>query len=272
MPRRRRRQPVLTWLVIAIAVLVGVSTTENNERSKRSPTDQSTSQTTLQNRASAIISSFLGKGRSTENETITKTTQLARLSYHGQQVVMVNHNHPGFSEDDLSTAKGPWQQYHDLDQYNRVTGADALLGKSLMPHAQRERLYIDPTGWHNKRIRYHGESDWLYNRCHLIGYQLTGQNNNPQNLMTGTRSLNSPGMEDYETEIATYLKAHPTDYVRYRVTPVFRSQELLARGVQMQAQSVGSSEIRFNVYIFNVQPGVKIDYTSGHSTSISATQ
>ena len=130
-----------------------------------------------------------------------------------------------------------------------------------MPRSEREPLYVNPTGWHNKRI----SSGWLYNRCHLIGYQLTGQNNNLKNLITGTRQLNDPDMLKYENRVADYIKASGNHYIRYRVTPIWRGNELLARGVQMEAQSIGDNSVRFNVYIFNVQPGVALNYKDGTS-------
>ncbi|WP_258115465.1 DNA/RNA non-specific endonuclease [Levilactobacillus yiduensis] len=186
---------------------------------------------------------------------------LASRTYAGQQEITLRHNNPGFTAKQLSKSHGAWQTYHALDRLNRVTGAAALLNQSLMPSAQREALTVDPTGWHNKRT-HHG---WLYNRSHLIGYQFTGQNNNPKNLMTGTRTLNNPLMLHNEMDIATYLHASAKHYVRYTVTPVFRGNELVARGVHMRAQSLGSNAIRFNVYIFNVEPGYTIDYATGYS-------
>lgn len=188
-------------------------------------------------------------------------TNLANLDYNGTQEIIVNNNDPNFSQADLSTVNGAWQKYGDLDNLNRVTAANALLNVSLMPSAKREPLHWNPTGWHNKRI----SGGWLYNRSHLIGYQLTGQNNNPKNLMTGTRSLNSPEMLAHEMDIAYYLKQSSSHYIRYRVTPVFRGNELLPRGVQMEAQSVGDNSVHFNVYIFNVQDGVTLNYSDGTS-------
>ncbi|WP_143463465.1 DNA/RNA non-specific endonuclease [Levilactobacillus enshiensis] len=193
--------------------------------------------------------------------TTPATTNLATLTYKGQQEITIDHNNPHFSRAQLSTKRGPWQTYHNLDGYNRVTGAAALLNRALMSSAKREALTVDPTGWHNKRT-HHG---WLYNRSHLIGYQFTGQNNNPKNLMTGTRTLNNPSMLHNEMDVAAYLKASSRHYVRYTVTPVFKGHELVARGVQMRAQSVGSNAIRFNVYIFNIEPGYTIDYATGYS-------
>ena len=187
--------------------------------------------------------------------------KLATLTYTGKDIITVNNNDPSFSKTDLSTADGAWQRYGNLDGLNRVTTANALLNKSLMPNSPRELLHVDPTGWHNKRIA----GGWLYNRCHLIGFQLTGQNNNLKNLMTGTRQLNDPDMLRYEDEVAEYLKESGNNYVRYRVTPVFRGDELLARGVEMEGQSVSSNTVHFNVYIFNVENGVRLNYATGTS-------
>lgn len=187
--------------------------------------------------------------------------KLASLNYSGKDIITVNNNEPSFSKSDLSTSQGAWQRYGELDNKNRVTAANALLNQKLMPKAQREPLHVNPTGWHNKRVA----GGWLYNRCHLIGYQLTGQNNNLKNLMTGTRQLNDPDMLRYEDQVAEYLKESPHNYVRYRVTPIFRGQELLARGVEMEGQSTNSNSVHFNVYIFNVADGVKLNYADGTS-------
>lgn len=186
---------------------------------------------------------------------------LPKLNYSGKDIVTVNGNKPSFSKATKSKKNGPWQKYSNLDYLNRAHAANALLNSKLMPRSQREPLYVNPTGWHNKRIA----SGWLYNRCHLIGYQLTGQNNNLKNLITGTRQLNDPDMLKYENRVADYIKASGNHYVRYRVTPIWRGNELLARGVQMEAQSIGDNSIRFNVYIFNIQPGVTINYKDGTS-------
>lgn len=192
--------------------------------------------------------------------------KLANLPYNGKQEVVINNNNPGFSKDELSTSNGPWESFGNLDNLNRVTVADALLNKSIMPHQKRERLYVNPTGFRNKKIN----GEWLYNRSHLIGYQLTGQNNNLKNLMTGTRSLNSPGMQHYEDDMAYYIRNHPNNYIRYQVRPIFRGNELVARGVQMRAQSIGSNDIHFNIFIHNIEKGVKINYMNGYSTKDSS--
>lgn len=187
--------------------------------------------------------------------------QLAQLTENGQPEITINNNDPGFTQSELTTSNGPWTRFSDLDSLNRVGTANALLNQSIMPKVKREPLTWNPTGWHNKKV--HGE--WLYNRSHLIGFQLSGENNNPKNLMTGTRQLNSPLMQAHEDDIAHYLKQSPQHFVRYEVTPVFRGDERLARGVAMRAQSIGDNTIRFNVYIFNVQPGVTLNYSDGTS-------
>ncbi|EAF6699833.1 DNA-entry nuclease [Listeria monocytogenes] len=205
---------------------------------------------------------------SPNRETVTKDTMdvksnsiLANLTFDGiNQVVQVNSNVPTFEKEDLVLSKGTWQSFSDLDKLNRVGEANAMLHKSLMPTQEREVLYINPTAWKNKKT----SSGWLYNRCHLIGFQLTGENNNPKNLMTGTRSFNTPGMLDYENEVASYLRK-TNNHVRYRVTPIFKKDELLARGVQIEAQSIEDSSIQFNVYILNVESGIELDYQDGTS-------
>lgn len=195
-----------------------------------------------------------------------KASSLADRKYQGQKVITINRNRPTFSKKALSTKKGAWQSYYNLDFLNRAGEADALLNKRLMPTKAREPLYWNPTAWHNKKIA----GGWLYNRSHLIGYQLTGQNNNPKNLITGTRQLNDPGMLQYENQVASYLKSSSRHYIRYRVKPIFRGRELLARGVEMEAQSTGSNAVRFHVYIFNVQDGVKLNYSNGTSVVTGA--
>lgn len=273
----------LTPLLIVNLLLTGCST-QGTSKSTSPSTDPVADQTKLNNKTNSAISS-LDEAIADKREQVSslkatldnskpsteasKTTAgstdantLANLDYTGQQEITVNNNDPAFSKNDLSTAKGAWATYSDLDSLNRVTDANALLNRSLMPSAKREPLTWNPTGWHNKRTA-HG---WLYNRSHLIGYQLTGENNNPKNLMTGTQTLNSPLMLAHEMDIAYYLKQSNNHYVRYEVKPIFRGNELVARGVQMRAQSIGDNTIHFNVYIFNVEPGYTINYADGTST------
>lgn len=261
--RRNRRTSILTYLVIFIVVMVGALAIDANHYSPNK-------KGTLLDEASSVVKSVTGgnNGPATGTTTAKDTQQLAKLNYSGKQILSVNQNQPTFTKAQLSLNKGAWAHYGNLDSLNRVTGADAMLSRTLMPKADREPLYVDPTGWHNRKISYKGETTYLYNRSHLIGYQFTGQNNNLKNLMTGTQSLNSPGMQQYEDKVASYLR-ETSDHVRYEVTPVFRGTELVARGVHMQAESLRTRAIRFNIYIFNIQPGAAIDYQTGRATQVS---
>ena len=199
----------------------------------------------------------------TQSQVVSAQQDLAQLNYEGTQTIEINQNKPTFSKEDLSTANGPWEKFGDLDHLNRATDAEALLNKKLMPTEKRGEISsVTPTGWHNKKIN----GQYLFNRSHLIGYQLTGQNANWKNLITGTRQLNSPEMLRFEMDIKYYLEKSNKNYVRYSVVPVFRGDELLARGVHMMAQSIGNDDIHFNVYIFNVQEGVSLNYADGTST------
>lgn len=204
-----------------------------------------------------------------ENPVIEKQSQseneLSSLDFDGNnQVIEINSNRPTFSAEELTAEKGCWQTFSDLDSYNRVGEANAVLGKEFMPTEEREPLYVNPSGWKQKKL---SNNQWLYNRSHLIGFQLTGENNNLKNLMTGTRSFNTPYMLKYENDIAYYLK-ETTNHVRYRVRPVFRDDELVARGIQLEAQSIEENSLAFNVYIFNVQEGYSIDYVTGKASSM----
>lgn len=197
---------------------------------------------------------------------IIPESELTYLEYDGvNQVIDVNDNVPEFSEDELSLEDGSWQAFTELDRLNRVGPAHAMLGVDLFPTEERVGLYIDPTGWKQKKL---ANGQWLYNRSHLIGFQLTGENNNIRNLMTGTRSLNNPNMLRFENDIAYYLK-QTHNHVRYMVRPIFRDEEKVARGVQVMAQSVEDEGLRFNVYIFNVQEGYEINYSDGSSKKVN---
>lgn len=191
--------------------------------------------------------------------------ELSSLEFNGKdQVVAINDNRSTFSKDDLSLDDGSWQSLSNLDGLNRVGVADAMLSQELMPKEDREPLHVNPTGWKNKKITVDGKTEWLYNRCHLIGHQFTGENNNLKNLMTCTNSANNPGMLVYENEIAAYIK-ETNHHVRFQIEPVFKGDELVARGIHMQAKSIEDDKIDFNVYIFNVEKGVSIDYSDGSS-------
>lgn len=178
------------------------------------------------------------------------------------QEIVLNNNQPTFTDRELSLEDGVWQTFSDLDQLNRVGVANALIGKESFPTEKREPLTIKPTGWKQKKL---SNGQYLYNRCHLIGHQLTGENNNMKNLLIGTRSFNTPHMLNYENQVMDYIRL-TDNHVRYRVTPHFVNDELVARGIQMEAESVEAQDFSYNVYIFNVQEGYTIDYDTGKAT------
>lgn len=198
-------------------------------------------------------------GNSNKEVVISQLSEIPE--YDGEhQTIEINHNQPDFSKKDLSLEQRTWTSFSDLDALNRVGVANAMLGKELMPHQERERLFVKPTGWHQKFY----DDEPLYNRAHLIAYQFSGENNNLKNLMTGTASLNDPGMNDHEKEIGNYIRK-TNHHVRYRVTPYFKGEELVARGIQMEAESIEDDQISFNLFVYNVQEGITIDYQTGYS-------
>ena len=182
--------------------------------------------------------------------------------YSGSPYVELNGNKPSFTPEEMK--QEPFASYSSLDLLGRVGVADAMLDRSLMPTEERGEIdMVRPSGWHG--VWYDSiEDGFLYNRCHLIGFQLTGENANEENLFTGTRYLNVEGMLPWENQVASHIRM-TGDRVRYRVTPVFEGGNLLASGVQIEARSVRSDRICFNVFIYNVQPGIGIDYEDGDS-------
>lgn len=177
--------------------------------------------------------------------------------------ITVDDNVPGFSRDEIT--EGSFEEYSELDSLGRCGVALACVGTDLMPTEKRGNISrVKPTGWHSDRYD-SVEGKNLYNRSHLIGYQLSGENANEKNLITGTRYMNV-GMIPFEEMVADYVK-ETGNHVMYRVTPVFEGDNLVASGVQMEALSVedGGEGVSYNVYLYNIQPGIEIDYATGES-------
>ncbi len=178
--------------------------------------------------------------------------------------VVIKNNVPDFTDKDLVTES--YEKYAELDSLGRCGVAIACVGKDIMPTEDRGSIgQVKPSGWHT--VKYDNvDGKYLYNRCHLIGYQLTGENANECNLITGTRFLNIDGMLPFENMVADYVK-ESGNHVIYRITPIFDGNNLLARGVQLEAKSVedNGEGISFNVYAYNAQPGIAINYTTGES-------
>ena len=188
--------------------------------------------------------------------------------YSSSPYVEINNNVPYFTEEDYTTEA--FEKYSDLGN-GKAGVAYANICKEIMPKEGEERGEIgsvkELSGWVQKRYDNLIKDKYLYNRCHLIGWQLSGENANKSNLITGTRYLNTEGMLPFENKVAEYINRNENNHVLYRVTPIFEGNNLLASGVEMEAYSVEDSgkEVKFNVYCYNVQPGIVIDYATGES-------
>ena len=192
----------------------------------------------------------------------SQSFDLASLpAYSGIPYAVLYNNVPSFTQDQYTTVS--YEQYAQQDALGRCGVAIACVGRDLMPTEERGDISsVKPTGWHSVQ---HG-GQYLYNRCHLIGFQLSGENANERNLITGTRYFNVEGMLPFENQVADYVK-ETGNHVLLRVTPIYNGNDLVARGVQMEAFSVedGGADVCFNVFVYNVQPGITIDYATGAS-------
>ena len=196
---------------------------------------------------------------------ITETTLETIPEYNGNPYVELNGNIPNFTDEEKQKTSA-FEYYSDLDNLKRCGVAFANICQELMPTEERGKIgMIKPSGW--RTVKYDSvDGKYLFNRCHLIGFQLAGENANEKNLITGTRSLNIDGMLPFENQVADYVK-ETNNHVLYRVSPIFQDEELVARGVEIEAWSVedGGNGVCFNVYCFNNQPGITIDYATGDS-------
>ena len=187
-------------------------------------------------------------------------------AWDGQPCFVIDDNTPGFTELDLTT--DAFERYSALDILGRCGSAYACVSEALLADEDRGSLAsITPSGWVNRQYDFI-DGKYLYNRCHLLGFQLTGNSASKRNLITGTRYLNIQGMLPFENQVADHVKDH-SHHVLYRVTPLFRENDLVCRGVQMEAYCVecgNDDPFMFHVFCYNVQPGVLIDYETGESS------
>lgn len=199
------------------------------------------------------------------NQAVVEMVSLDEIpAYTDSAYVAINGNQPAFTEADYT--KASFESYSELDALGRCGVAYANIGLDLMPTEERESIgHVKPSGWQTAKYDI-VDGKYLYNRCHLIGFQLTGENANKGNLITGTRYFNVDGMLPFENMVADYVK-ETENHVLYRVTPMYEGDNLVASGVQMEAWSVedDGEGICFNVFIYNVQPGITIDYATGES-------
>ena len=205
------------------------------------------------------IKNFINKYVTVESYALSDIPE-----YNNEPYVVINNNEPEFSDEDKTTKS--FEKYDNLDYLGRATKAFANISIDLMPTEKRGNIgIVKPSGWHT--VKYDiVDGKYLYNRCHLIGYQLTGENANENNLITCTRNTNTSTMLDMENKVTEYIKK-TNNHVLYRVRAIYDGDNLLASGIQMEALSIedNGKGIKFNIYIYNVQPGIKIDYKTGDS-------
>lgn len=222
-----------------------------------------------------LIIGYIATNTKSTNETNVEQNQQIIFDlnsipeYTSSPYVEINNNIPYFKDEDYTTEA--FERYSEWDVLGRSGVAFANICKEIMPKEGEERGDISSiknlSGWVQKRYDNIIKDKYLYNRCHLIGWQLAGENANKKNLITGTRYLNTEGMLPFENRVAEYVKSNKNNHVLYRVTPIYKDNNLLASGVEMEAWSVEDKgqKICFNVYCYNVQPGIVIDYTTGES-------
>lgn len=236
---------ILLILIVSLSVLSGCSAGENNFFNDLDITAQSTSDYV--------------------NYDLSNIPD-----YDGKAYVELNDNVPEFSKSEKTYSES-FEEYGKLDSLGRCTYAVSCIGKDLMPTEKRGSIgSVKPSGWHISKYDF-VDGKYLYNRCHLIGYQLTAENANERNLITSTRYMNVEGMLPFENDVADYIEI-TNNHVYYKVTPIFQGNNLVANGVQMQAYSVedNGQGISFNVYCYNVQPGVAIDYATGDNQAVAS--
>ena len=254
----------LKLLAILLVVLLCTACGSNSGTPVANTTTELITEATTINEATETI---------TDAETVVVTTseQIVSVSnipeYSGEAYITLNNNKPEFTKSEITSKS--FESYSSLDNLGRCGVAFACLGIETMPTEERGEIgMIKPTGWHLKKYDC-VDGKYLYNRCHLIGFQLSGENANDRNLITGTRYLNIDGMLPFENMVADYIE-ETGNHVMYRVTPIFEGNNLLCKGVKMEGYSVedNGAGICFNVFCYNAQPSIKIDYETGESCLI----
>lgn len=270
-------------IVIVLAILASCSdsgSTDNNETTRLVNVENHTVETTTYADVKETTENIESENKETEttkktiksknkkSQTTKKTTKTIELkdipNYTGSPYTIINDNEPVFSKDEITTSS--YESFSYLDSLGRCGVVMACVGQDIMPTEERGSIgHIRPSGW--QTVKYDiVDGKYLYNRCHLLGFQLTGENDNERNLITGTRYFNVEGMLPFENLVADYVK-ETDNHVMYRVTPLYKGDELVARGVLMEGYSVedDGAGVSFNVYCYNVQPGIEIDYANGKS-------
>ena len=266
----KKRAILIVSVLLAICLLFSGCGIDGSNPQGTGPsqiTSSTSSPDSFENNESSNISTPSDTNDNTnQTQSGSKPVSLDSIpAYSGKAYVYINNGNPGFSDSDLKTKS--YEYYSPRDRLGRCGVVHACIGRDIMPTEDRGSIgMVKPTGWHT--VKYDCvDGKYLYNRCHLIGFQLTGENANEENLITGTRYTNVTGMLPFENMVSDYVK-ETGNHVMYRVTPLFKGNNLLAHGVQMEAYSVedDGDGICFNVFVYNVQPQITIDYATGESS------
>ena len=254
-----------TWIIIGTVIIWFISPTESSNIQKN--VNEINTEKNISNNSTSIVETITENPTITDEKEIVDTTNKITLAdipeFSDKPYVEINGNIPFFDDSELITTS--FEKYSELDNLGRVGIATACIEKGMDDKPRSDISNITPTAW--KTTKYDGiDGSNLYNRCHLIALQLTGENDNEKNLMTGTRYMNTQGMERFENQVSEYIN-NTEKHVLYRVTPMFENDDLLAKGVLMEAKSVedNGKSIQYNVFCYNVQPGIEIDYKTGES-------
>lgn len=263
----KQKSKVIAFILCIISVIFLFGCNDNYK--EQIINEQSSSPTT--NSAVDNLSTEKPEGTTEQPQTITIAPRVSSFelsdipSYSGNPYYEINNNQPFFKADELTT--DTFKEFSELDSLGRCGVAFACLGTDSLPTEERGEIgMIKPTGWHTVRYDDIIEDKYLYNRCHLIAFELSGENANPKNLITGTRYMNVKGMLPFENRVRSYIE-NTNQHVMYRVTPIFESDNLVATGVLMEGYSVedDGAGICFNVFCYNVQPYIEINYADGSS-------
>lgn len=248
--RKPKRNKTMTAAMALVALFMGMAVGRVGQNIETQPKD----------------TKYQAEEQTQQEDTLQLTDDLEIPVYAGQPYTVIKDNVPDFTEEEKSCTDA-FEYYGDLDTLGRCTVTFANVCPQTQPTEKRGTIgQVRPSGWHTVKYNDLIDGNYLYNRCHLIGYQLTGENANVSNLITGTRYLNVEGMLPFEDMVDDYVD-ETGNHVLYRVTPIFKGDELVARGVRMEAWSVEDTGtgICFDVFCYNVQPGIVIDYATGDS-------
>ena len=277
MAKRKKKNKYGFAKIAVIAILIGVFVMNNIDKIKKGLPNEpvikrkAAKKTADEKNKEAVVNSSERKEMSQADNSVTSVDLNQIPDFDGVTTFVAINNHiPTFTEEDKAKARsGSFEDYSKLDGLGRVGIATANLGRETMPPKGEKRGpigHVKPSGWQSLKFD-NVDGKYLYNRSHLIGWQLSNENDNEKNLATGTRFFNVDGMLPFENLVADYIK-NTGNHVLYRVTPIFEGDELVMRGLQMEAYSVedDGAGVSYNVFVYNAQPGIYIDYLTGMAT------